>query len=411
MRARTAAIPAALLGAIALALVPALPAAAAEQVWDGTGGAGQWWSDGTAWTGAPLVNGDSVTFSAVGGGIQTQSSISDFGGALTLENVRFATSHSVNSSTTTLTTTGGVSVTAGSTVLLNSNVTTSGPQSWLVGPSSQLTLPGVVLVDPASSFTLEIDGLVNATGNIDGQVTGLVTKIGEGTLVRTGNAGGAIGGGGLLISEGVVLLDGVGGSGTSYVINGGTLAGDRITAGITLTSGVIAPGGATAGPQEILVGLNGVALNGGTYEVSIAPGETVPSDYISAADGVLSGTGTMLELQVTSTPTIGDAFEIAGVQFGTIDPAFRFRGPDGAVLEEGAEFVSGGGIWSISYIEVVEIEYLGLAPVTPVTPTMPPTGQEIDWIVPVGIGAGVLVLGGLAVVVVRAVRSRRAGDD
>ena len=42
---------------------------------------------------------------------------------------------------------------------------------------------------------------------------------------------------------------------------------------------------------------------------------------------------------------------------------------------------------------------------------MPATGQEIDWVVPVGIGAGVLVLGGLAVVVVRAVRSRRADED
>ena len=411
MRARTAAIPAALVGAIALALVPALPAAAAEQVWDGTGGVGQWWSDASAWTAAPLANGDSVTFSAVGGGIQTQSTLTDFGGALTLGNVRFATSHSVTGSSTALTTTGGISVTAGSSVVFNSDVTTSGAQTWLVGPESQLTLPGVIRVDPASSLTLEIDGLVNATGNIDGQMTGLVTKIGEGTLVRTGNAGGAIGGGGLLINEGVVLLDGVSGSGTSYVINGGMLAGDRITAGITLTSGVIAPGGGAAGPQEILVGLNGVALNGGTYEVSIAPGETVPSDFITAGDGVLSGAGTALELQVTSTPTIGDAFEIAGVQFGTIDPAFRFRGPDGTVLDEGAEFVSGGGIWSISYIGVVEIEYLGLAPVTPVAPTMPATGQEIDWIVPVGIGAGVLVLGGLAVVVVRAVRSRRADED
>lgn len=410
MRARTAAIPAAFVGAIGLALLPALPAAAVDQSWVGTGGVGQWWSDASAWSAGPLATGDSAVFA--GGGTQTQSSISGFGGALTLDELRFDVSHSVTGSDTTVTTTGGVSVAPGASVLLNSNLTTSGPQTWSVGAGGDLTLPGVVLVDAAASLTLDIDGVVTASGNIDGQVTGLVTKTGEGILVRSGSAGGAIGGGGLLISEGVVLLDDVTGSGTTYVIDGGTLAGNRITAGITLTSGIIAPGGAAAGPQEILVGLNGIALDGGTYEVSIAPGETVPSDYLTAGAGVLTGTGTSLDLQLTATPTIGDVFEIAGAQTGSIDPTFRFRAPDGTVLQEGDTFVSGGGDWAISYVGVVQIEYLGAAvvPVAPVTPLIPATGQAVDWMLPVGIVAAVLVLGGLTVVIVRAARARRADE-
>ncbi|MDO9590461.1 MAG: LPXTG cell wall anchor domain-containing protein, partial [Microcella sp.] len=60
----------------------------------------------------------------------------------------------------------------------------------------------------------------------------------------------------------------------------------------------------------------------------------------------------------------------------TIDAGMRFRSPAGAVLEEGDEFVSDGARWSISYLEVISVTYLGPAPIdpAPIDPELADTG-------------------------------------
>jgi len=381
----------------ALVALPALPAAAVVDTQTWTSASHQWWTSGTWSTGEAPENGDIVIFPS------TAYPRSDVNYAVSLAGLQFTGDHllgSASGGTITLTGSGGEALSVAgdpdpAEVTINVDLATTGTQSWHVAAGNTLTVPTWVTVATDGELVLDVDGTMNVSGNINGQVTGLVSKTGSGTVIRTGGSGGAIGGGGLDVREGEFLLDEVS-LGTAFQTTGGTLSGDGVVDSITATSGVIAPSDAAADPIGILVGAHGVALNGGSYVASI-DGDTLTSDYLTGGNGVLSGAGTTLELEVLSTPAIGDSFEIVGVQFGSIDAAFRLLAPAGDTLDEGDEFVSGGGLWSISYADVVTVTYLGLPPVTPEEDDeLAETGVDDTLFAGLAAGAVLLTVGGLA---------------
>lgn len=380
----------------ALVALPALPASAVVDTQTWTSPTHQWWTSGTWSSGEVPENGDTLIFPA------TSSTQSDANvGNISLAAMRFTGDHYLGSAAPsgviTLTGTTGLEVTdaeGGADVTLNNDLATSGTQTWVVAAGSTLQLPALVTVDAAGSLELDIDGLVTSTGNINGQFTGLVTKTGSGTLVRAGGSGGAIGGGGLNVQEGTLFLDSVS-HGTAYQVSGGTLGGDGVVDSITVTDGVIRPNDYNVGFYGILVGANGVTLDGGTYEVNL-DGVTDAVSYLTAGNGILAGSGTRLDFNLESLPTVGEQYEVAGVQFGTIASDFRFLSPAGATLEDGDEFVAAGQRWSIDYAEgVVIVEYLGVAPVDG---PEPPVDEEEEETLP-DTGVADATLGGAAAAV------------
>jgi len=391
-----------------LVALPALPASAAVDTQSWTSPTHQWWTSGTWSSGEVPENGDTLVFPS------TAADRSDANvGDISLVAMQFTGDHLLGSAppagVITLTGPEGLLVDgdpAPAEVTINNDLATTGAQSWYVAADNSLVLPALVRVSPSGSLELDVEGELTISGNLDGQVTGLVSKTGAGTVIRSGSAGGAIGGGGLDVQEGVFLLDDASIGGTAFQVSGGTLAGDGVVNAITLTDGTIAPSDGGTGPIEILIGDAGVSLDGGVYEATI-DGLGGLSDYLTGGNGVLSGSGTTLELVLLSTPGVGDSFEIAGVQFGTIDLGFRLLSPAGETLEEGDEFVSGGGLWSISYEGVVTVSYLGAAPVEeePEQPApteeLPDTGAPLEPFAAAGGAVAVLLLGGALVASVR----------
>ncbi len=360
-----------------LVLGAAAPAFAIVDTQTWTSPTHQWWTSGTWSTGEVPENGDSLVFPS------TAAPRSDANvGPISLVSMAFTGDHQLGSAAPagviTLTGAEGLIVDGDPgpiDVIINNDLDTTGTQSWRVGAGDSLSLPALVRVSPTGSLTLDVEGELTISGNIDGQVTGLIAKTGAGTIVRSGGLGGAVGGGGLDVQEGEFMLDNASIGGTAFQITGGRLTGDGVVNAISLTSGEIAPSDAASGPIEIIVGANGVQLDGGTYIASI-DGLSGLSDYLTGGNGVLGGSGTILELDVITAPTIGDNFEVAGVQFGTIDADMRFRSPAGVILDEGDEFVSDGALWSISYIDVISVTYLGIEPAAPSAPELADTGAS-----------------------------------
>ena len=403
MRARRI-LPAAFLGAVALALVPALPAAAAEQTWSGTGGLGQWWGEPGVWSGASLADGDTAIFSA-SGGVQTESSINGFpGNALSLAGIRFDVSHDVTGSGTAVTLgTGGVSVAGGAEALLNSNLIASGAQTWTVASGGRLTLPALTTVAGASTLTLDVDGIleVGPAGNLGGG--------------GVGTCPGAPAG--LLVTEGEVTLYPVDLGGKDFAVTGGVLTGGATIVPAVVHALNLAEGGMVSPGNSGGISLGMLAVwapstwDGGVYQVDLDPDGGF-ADLVRGDGQPIAVNGTRLDVRLLTSAPAGTWSRIMS---STVGVTGQFAAPDGTLLADGDEFVSHGQVYTIRYVAGaeggVDLAWLRTAPVPPAPgPALPATGQEIDWVLPVGIAAGVLVAAGIVFLVVRGVRSRRSDE-
>lgn len=398
MRARTVAVPAAVAGAIALALAPALSAAAATTEWTQPGDS--WWSTAT-WTTTVPAAGDTVVFN---GGPRSTYDLGD----VTFARFEFPTSHVIANEAGAISLIAGLSVTGGSVAESETQITAIGSQTWSVESGSSLVFDPWIFTDGVGTLTLDVDGVMEINGNLDALGTGAVVQTGSGMVIRRGGAGGAILDG-YTVASGEFSLDGAIITGTAVRTTGGALTGVGQIGALTVVDGALAPGDPVSDPYGT-IGVEGdLALDGGIELVDIDP-VAADNDYVITR-GVLSGVGTTLLPITTSTPAVGQVFAVVGAwSEGSVDPGFRFLSPGGAVLDNGAEFVMGTQRWSIQYTTgaggVVEITYLGEVPPTP---ALPATGQENAWLLPVALIAGGLVVVGVVIVIVRAVRSRRSG--
>lgn len=370
----------ALVGAAALALLPALPATAATKGWTQPGN--DWWTSAT-WSGGLPVAGDDVEFD--GGPISTYN----IAGTVDYRSFTFIQDHEIwnGPGVGVIGLTHGLVVEAGVTASIDRDMRTSGSQSWTVADGAELTVPSWIEADPAGTLTLDVDGTLRLTGNIGADGTGSIVKTGTGTVLRTGGVGGGIGGGGLDVREGVFELEGAAIGGTAFQVNGGTLSGAGTINALTLSSGVLAPGlGAGAGTGLLTTG--NATLSGGTFLVTVDATGAGSNDALHAPGATLLLSGTTLDIATIGTPSPGDLFEIAGTDLGgTIVGTSRFLSPAGDVLEHGDEFVTGGHVYRIDYAfgagGLIDVVYVGAAPVPE---ALPSTGTEL-WL-----GAGIAVM-------------------
>ena len=405
MRTRTALLPT-LFVASTLVIVPALPAAAATTTW--TQASDAWWSTAT-WSTTVPVAGDDVVFN---GGPRSTYNLGD----VDFASFTFDATHQVAGGGGEIGLTGGLNVAPGVTARVDPNINVRAAQSWTIASGSSLEVPSWITTDGVGALTLAVDGQLVLSGNLDALGTGAVTQTGTGVVVRSGGAGGGIGAGGYNVTSGTFRLDGASIGGTDVQVTGGALDGPGGEIGaLRIDAGVLAPGVAGVGELGLIGIQRNLALDGGAYLYTVDPGAS-DADYLLSS-GSVSGTGTRLMIDTLATPTVGDVFAVLGAwRGGTVDAALRLLSPDGVTLADGDEFVADGGRWSIDYITgtdgVVEVEYLGAAPVVTPPPSPAPrpalanTGLDDGLLVPVGIGAGVLILLGVGALIVGRLRSR-----
>lgn len=378
------------LGAVALVVASALPAAAAvdEQTWISP--SHEAWVHPSAWSsGETPEAGDTLVFSGPGAAAISDNDL----GALQLAGLRFETSHNISFSNGQLGIgSAGISVLAG-TVTINSDVRTIGAQTMLVEGGASATLPGVITTDGANELVLDVKagGTLHLTGNLDALATGPVSKTGAGTVLRSGGAGGGIGAGGLDVQEGVFELIAASIGGTAFQVTGGTFAGDGNVNALVLDGGVIAPGAGAGDAVGTITAWN-TTLTSGTYRATI-DGLAHTNDYLYVPGATLLVDGATLELDTITVPPVGTEFEIAGTNLGgVIDPTSRFVSPAGDVLEHGDDFVSGGHVYRIGYAfvpgGVITVEYLGLVP------SLASTGASSEGgVLALGVATSLIVLG------------------
>ncbi|WP_167051493.1 hypothetical protein [Salinibacterium sp. ZJ77] len=402
-RTRIAIIPA-FAAAAALVIVPAASAAAATVTW--TQADDSWWGMATWPAGIPAA-GDTVVFA---GGPRSTYNL----GTVTFERFEFPTTHTIANVGGIIGLRGGLDVSGSSTAEILADLSVVGAQTWTVAAGSTLRIPTWITTDGIGTFVLDVDGVAELSGNVNALGTGLVQQTGDGTVIRSGGAGGGIGGGGYDVQSGVFHLDGADIGGTDVQTTGGTLGGDGAFGAFTLTSGTLAPGATGADALGTLEAQRNATLTGGRYLAQLDP-TLADADYLVSA-GTMSGAGTRLVPTPITTPDVGDVFAVAGAwRGGTVDAAFRFLAPNGDTLDDGEEFVANGGRWLIDYTfgtnGVVEVEYLGLAPTAaPALPSLAVTGLDPDLMAPVAGIAGFLVVGGVITMIVarrgRSVRMR-----
>lgn len=381
------------MGALALVIVSALPAAAAvdEQTWISP--THEAWSHTTVWsTGEAPEAGDTLVFSGPGAATMSDNNL----GSFNLAGMRFTTSHNIAHSNGDLGIGAtGISVLAG-TVNINSDIRTIGAQTLLVAGGASASFPGVITTDGANELVLNVGagGTLYLSGDLDAQASGPVSKTGPGAVYRSGGAGGGIGFGGLDVQEGLFELVSANIGGTAFQVTGGTFAGDGSVNALTLDGGVIAPGASGGDAVGMIVAWN-TTLTSGTYRVTI-DGVGLTNDYLFVPGATLIVNGATLEIDTTTVPTAGDVFEIAGTTVGgVINPSSRFTSPGGDLLEDGDEFVTGGHIYRIGYSFVpggaITVEYVGLAP-TP-GPGLAETGASGMTVVQLAVAGSMLALG------------------
>lgn len=388
-RSSRALTPLAAAGALALALVPALPAAAATSEWSQPGD--DWWTSAT-WTGAMPVAGDDVRFN---GGPRSTYNI---GGDVVYQSFTFVQDHEIANGPNPGRIgigAGGLTVQDGVAASIHRDMYTNIDQTWVVGAGGELTIPTVIRVENASILTLQVDGTFTIAGNIDGMTTGQVVQTGTGVVVRTGSAGGAIAGGYQLTSGGFQLSSATI-LGTDFAVTGGTLFGAGSIGNLTQSGGVI-----TGGPDSTSAGTISVGnaqLNGGVLQATRFSGAAV-TDTLSVR-GTLTGTATRLEIELTDgIPLMNETFTVVqAVGGGVIDPGARLSSPAGVVLQDGDEFVSNGHLFRILYTfgtgGTISVEYLGAAPVVG---GLAETGADVG----AAVAFGALLLAGGAVLMVR----------
>lgn len=374
------ALPAAALAAGALALVPALPAAAATQTW--TSPTDSNWSTAT-WSTTVPVAGDDITFA---GGVRSTYNL----GNVTFSSLRFTNEHQIANGGGALTLTNGIVVDAGAPARIDPGLTTSGPQTFAVGTGGSLTFPSLVNVDPASTLTLDVDGtLAVTTGDLNGGAGACIQSVGSG-VVSFSAGGGGVGACpgqpvGLLVTAGeTTFTPGASLGGKDFVAAGGLLTGgDLATPAVIralslVAGGTVSPGGSGGTGLGELQLWGTSAWTGGTYLPDVDGSGS--ADRVSGAGQAISVSGTTLSPRLGGTALAGQSWVVLASDVGV---SGRFQSPAGAALDDGDEFAANGQIYSIAYSPLeVEVTWLRAAPVvvppvTPVTPsapTLPATG-------------------------------------
>ncbi len=273
-------------------------------------------------TGAIAATG---TVSTTGGGavnLTASGSISESGagsigttGTLTTSSSAGASltgANTANTFTATNSSSGAISLTNTSTTLTVSGITQSGTSA---GSNVTISQSGALSVTGGISTTAAANGAIGLTSTAGMTVTAGLTAGGSGNLTLIANQTGATSGGfnGIMINgptfqsgSGIVLVEGVGGSGAGgagVVIQGG---GTIQTTGGTGTVSIDGTGGnSTSGGQEgIIISGSGVVVTSGGGNVSIT-GVAGGSGAASAANiGVLINSGAQVSAGGTGTVTV-----------------------------------------------------------------------------------------------------------
>ena len=388
-------VPASVLACVALVLIPALPAAAVVDTQSWTSSNNQWWTTPGAWSsGEAPEAGDTLVFGASGSALSTKNA------SIALTGIQFTASHEVANGGGVLGLgAGGLTTAPGTVVSVNSDISTTGAQTWSIGAGSTATFPGVILTD-GTALTLDVEGTMNIAGNVDALGTGSVVKTGAGTIVRSGGAGGGIGNGGLSVQEGTFFLNAASIDGTAFAVAGGALTGVGTANSINLASGMIRPGAVDGTGVGHLTATGASTWSGGTYSATL---NGSASDLFEVYAQPLSVSGTALDLVVETVPAVGTDFVIVDADAG-ITGQFT---SEGAALADGVEFASNGYRYRISYpeAEAVVVTYLGPVPVpvippAPVpTPQLAATGAVVDGML--GASAAMLLLTGAVLLIGR----------
>jgi autotransporter-associated beta strand protein len=257
------------------------------------------WTDTTGWTPNGVPNGNTVTAQLVNPGSGTNS-VNLGGGTFTVNQLQFSGTNS-----------GTWNVTNGTIIFDGTNPTflNQGDSSGLVGslPSLQLNANTTFEIDSASAVT-EVTGAISGTGQL--------TKTGSGALVLIGTNTYS---GGTTISAGTLQIGNGGTSGSivGNVTDNGTLAFDRsdtVAFGsvISGTGSLVQLGSGTL----VLTGTNtysgGTTISAGTLQIgnggttgsitgNVTDNGTLAFNRSDAMtfDGVISGTGSLVQLGMT----------------------------------------------------------------------------------------------------------------
>lgn len=375
MSRRRTLVPLAAGGALALALIPAVPASAATITWSQAGDS--WWTT-AAWSPVPAA-GDHVVFD---GGPRSTYNIGGGSTATVFDGFTFAADHLIaNGGGVIGIGASGIALEPGVTAQIDLDIRTTGAQTWTIPADATLTIPTWITTDGAGTLTFAVDGVLNIEGNVDGAVTGAVVQTGSGTVVRTGATGGMIAGG-YRVEGGTFLVAGAVIESTPVTVAGGTVEGAGLVGHLAVENGDLALRTEVT-PWGLLV-TDSTDFAGGTFLVS-ADADSGASDQVQAVAGPITGAGTVLQVELTGTPTLGDAFVVVRAAVdGSIDPALRFLSPAGDPIEDGAHFDSNGHRWLMTYAAgpggFVEIEYGGPTPAEEEeeTPTVPAEDGEDD---------------------------------
>lgn len=417
-----ATVPLAIGGALALALIPALPAAAAAKTWISPTDSA--WSSAT-WSpaGAPAA-GDDITFA---GGDRSTYDL----GNVPFGSLTFTNTHTIaNGGGAIGLGSGGISVQAGEAAI-EPQLDVNASQTWRVAAGAGLTLPSQVNVTPSGTLTLDIDGgMTVSTGNLDAAVTGCIVKTGTGTL-QLWSGGGSVGScgpglpAGLRVAEGEVhVRGGANLGGKAFLVDGGTLTGGVPTPAVVnalslAPGGTVSPGGAGGSGIGHLDLWGTSAWTGGTYLVDWDPGVTGVADLVHGAGQAISVSGTQLDIRLDGLPTAGETITVIDSDVavtGAIDDE------NGDPVADGGEFISRGQVFAVHYEATsIDIEWLRVAPepttppspgpsAGPAAPTLPDTGLGMDAVAPLGVAAIVALVAGAAALAIRRTPRRQAAD-
>ena len=189
----------------------------------------------------------------------------------------------------------------------------------------------------SNNLSTEFSGVIQDAGPFSsGPLGGSITKIGSGTLVLSGqntySGLTSVDAGNLIINGSVE---------TRVVVNDGTLGGTGRVGGVTVnSSGTLSPGASTgilhvAGEVTLALGANYLVELNGT-------GSGTQYDQLAVAGGISLG-GATLALVLGYQPEVGDMFTLIDNDSTDVISGI-FNG-----LPEGAQFVTGGHTFSISY--------------------------------------------------------------
>ena len=291
----------------------------------------------------------------------------------------------------------------GQRILLNGNLTVTGPYAVGLSVPVDLNSGGSVGWDVFSGATLTMDDVLNIEGNnyLVINTDGLVQFVPGGAI--NGDAGSNV----IQDGEGLVVLAG-GGNVTRYDMLGGTLHSASVmpNMGVGLLGGFLSGGSVTnvLGNEQLVASVEldnasrlspGPDVLGATLgifhssgPVTGNPNATYIVDYdattsdLVVTQGVFSADGMQLGLVPGATPAVGTEFVIVDAAGGP-EPGSFFSN-DGDILTDDEVFFADPGYFRIEYrtTEIVLV-YLGeTAPTSPPAPTpgaapgLPATGLE-----------------------------------